>query len=102
MKLPKCQDCGACCACDWDSKWVEVTERDAKRITSSLLQLGDIEEYAMRQTLGNSRCAALVGEIGKATHCSIYSVRPAICRQVTRGGPICLYMLGYHRVNIKF
>jgi Fe-S-cluster containining protein len=35
------------------------------------------------------RCAALQGEIGKATACGIYAVRPEVCRTCMPGDAEC-------------
>lgn len=101
MKLPKCKDCGACC---WHGPlWVEVSKKDAEKIPSHLLVIGDVELHAMDTnytTDGKPVCAALVGELGKKAFCSIYRNRPTICRKVKKGSPICMYMLGLHKINI--
>jgi Fe-S-cluster containining protein len=47
----------------------------------------------------DARCAALVGEIGKSAHCSIYDKRPAVCRSFDRLDPECLWLLGWHGVG---
>jgi Fe-S-cluster containining protein len=35
------------------------------------------------------RCSALQGEIGKATACGIYAVRPEVCRTCMPGDAEC-------------
>ena len=35
------------------------------------------------------RCAALSGEIGTATACTIYAVRPLVCRDCVPGDDAC-------------
>jgi uncharacterized protein len=37
-----------------------------------------------------SRCAALRGEVGHATTCSVYAIRPVVCRECAPGGDDCL------------
>ena len=36
-----------------------------------------------------NRCAALSGEIGVATACTIYDVRPLVCRDCVPGDDAC-------------
>ena|GEM_PF-4946659 len=81
----RCEGCGACCGHASDTKWIEVTQHDAARIASELLQPGDIEPFAMRQKPSGD-CVAL----GDDKRCLIYDSRPTICRTVERGDGICL------------
>jgi len=83
-----CQKCGACCVNPQDSKWIEVTASDAKNINPFLLQNGDIEPYAMKQT-DSGRCIAFIGKVGGDCGCSIYSNRPSICKAVQPYDDIC-------------
>jgi uncharacterized protein len=55
-----CQSCGACCA--YSANWPRCD--------------GD-------------RCAALAGKIGVATSCTIYDVRPEVCRSCMPGDAEC-------------
>jgi Fe-S-cluster containining protein len=36
------------------------------------------------------RCAALAGEVGVATTCTLYSMRPDVCRACEPGDDACL------------
>jgi Fe-S-cluster containining protein len=38
--------------------------------------------------IGN-RCAALQGEVGRATACAVYAVRPEVCRACEPGDDAC-------------
>jgi Fe-S-cluster containining protein len=99
MKIPKCKSCGACCCHPDDPKWVEVTVQDSLRIPKEIpLNEGDIATFSMPYLRGS--CLCLEGDIGKKCFCSIYAKRPSICRKVKRGSPICLYMMGYHKIDI--
>ena len=81
-----CQSCGACCSysADWPRFSLESDDQIA-RIPPALIAA---DESGMRCT-GN-RCAALVGVVGRATSCSIYSVRPDVCGACMPGDPECL------------
>ena len=96
LKIPDCQDCGACCA--YEPLWIEVTSVEAQKIDSSMRVLGDIEAYAMK-TGSDHRCVALKGRIGKKVECSIYKDRPAACRNFSRGSDHCIYLRGVHRLG---
>ena len=99
MKIPECQECGACCVY-YKPHWIQVTEKDAKRIgDSNLIEPGDIRKYAMKSKSCDYRCIAFHGAVGGPARCGIYDKRPAVCREVKRGGPLCLYMLGFHRLG---
>lgn len=80
-----CQACGACCA--HSREWPRFTlESDAEieRIPAALI---DESEAGMR--CDGDRCAALRGEIGIATSCGIYDVRPMVCRECVPGDDAC-------------
>jgi uncharacterized protein len=80
-----CQACGACCGHSRD--WPRFTlEDDAAidRIPSAL-----IDESQARMRCEGDRCAALIGEIGTATACIIYAVRPLVCRDCVPGDDAC-------------
>jgi len=80
-----CQSCGACCA--FSREWPRFsTETDAQldRIPPELIDEGD-----GRMRCNGDRCAALRGEIGAATACAIYAVRPEVCRACVPGDDAC-------------
>ena len=80
-----CQACGACCA--YSAEWPRFTlESDAA--------LARIPEKFVAADLSGMRCSggrcdALTGEIGSATACGIYDVRPDVCRACLPGDPEC-------------
>lgn len=97
MNIPKdCTKCGACCAVL--EKWAEVDQSD--KIPLELLQTGDVLPFAMKTIGDDNRCIALEGQINKDCKCTIYPNRPKVCRHVEPGSPICLYSLGWHKVNL--
>ena len=81
-----CQSCGACCS--YSAEWPRFsTEDDA--------QLDRIPEKYVAADLSGMhcegvRCSALSGEVGKATACGIYDVRPDVCRACMPGDAECL------------
>ena len=80
-----CQACGACCA--YSREWPRFsTESDAEldRIPAHLV---DPAQGHMR--CDGDRCSALAGQIGVATACTIYTVRPAVCRACEIGDDAC-------------
>ncbi|HWA45090.1 MAG TPA: YkgJ family cysteine cluster protein [Hypericibacter adhaerens] len=81
-----CQSCGACCAysADWPRFSLESEEALA-RIPEALVDAG-----RGKMRCEGDRCAALTGEIGRSTACSIYEVRPDVCRACQPGDPECL------------
>jgi Fe-S-cluster containining protein len=38
---------------------------------------------------GNCRCVALEGTVGKQVSCTIYDIRPEVCRKFKPGSPVC-------------
>ncbi len=80
-----CQTCGACCA--HSREWPRFTlEDDAEidRIPSAL-----IDDSQARMRCDGERCSALSGEIGATTACTIYDVRPLVCRDCLPGDDAC-------------
>ncbi|AZO30775.1 MULTISPECIES: YkgJ family cysteine cluster protein [Mesorhizobium] len=81
-----CQSCGACCA--YSADWPRFsTEEDAEldRIPEALVAADQSGMHCE-----GSRCSALCGEVGKGTACTIYEVRPHVCRACMPGGDDCL------------
>jgi Fe-S-cluster containining protein len=80
-----CRGCGACCS--FSSEWPRFsTEDDADldRIPAEF-----IDQRQGRIRCDGDRCAALAGEVGIATSCRIYSVRPDVCRACAPGDDAC-------------
>ncbi|MEW6764539.1 MAG: YkgJ family cysteine cluster protein [Pseudomonadota bacterium] len=78
-----CLECGACCATFRVSfYWAEAAPEAGGRVPPELTVKLNDHRVAMQGTTGpNPRCAALVGEIGCHTHCSIYTDRSSTCRE---------------------
>jgi uncharacterized protein len=87
-----CQSCGACCA--YSREWPRFsTETDAEldRIPHELVDAG-----GARMRCHGERCAALAGEIGVATACMVYAVRPQVCRTCMPGDDACAMARSRH------
>jgi len=50
----------------------------------------------------SGRCVALTGEVGRKVACSIYPIRPGICRDVAPGSVICMLSLGLRGIPVSF
>jgi uncharacterized protein len=80
-----CQTCGACCA--YSANWPRFsTEDDA---TLDLIPTALVNARCSGMHCDGDRCAALAGKIGEATSCSIYAVRPEVCRTCMPGDAEC-------------
>jgi Fe-S-cluster containining protein len=82
---PDCKSCGACCATS--SRWPRFTVEDEGQIARIPPALIAADESGMR-CIG-ARCSALAGEVGRQTACTIYAVRPDVCRACMPGDPEC-------------
>jgi Fe-S-cluster containining protein len=80
-----CQACGACCAysADWPRFGLE-TEEEIEAIPRDYV---DDARGTMR--CNGDRCAALAREVGVATACGVYTVRPQVCRSCEPGDDSC-------------
>jgi Fe-S-cluster containining protein len=80
-----CRSCGACCSFskDWP-RFSTEDDADLNRIPAEFidLQLGGLRCHG-------DRCSALTGEVGVATSCLVYSVRPDVCRACAPGDDAC-------------
>ncbi|MEO8652419.1 MAG: YkgJ family cysteine cluster protein [Hyphomicrobiaceae bacterium] len=80
-----CQACGACCS--HSHEWPRFTLEDDAEI--DLIPAALIDDSQARMRCEGNRCAALGGEIGVATACTIYDVRPLVCRDCVPGDDAC-------------
>ena len=80
-----CQTCGACCSysADWP-RFSTESDEDLGRIPAKLVASS---LNAMR--CDGNRCAALTGVVGTATGCSVYPIRPEVCRECMPGDEDC-------------
>jgi Fe-S-cluster containining protein len=80
-----CQSCGACCA--YSAEWPRFGLETEEEIEAIPRDYVDDARGTMR--CNGNRCAALSGEIGVATACTVYAVRPQVCRSCEPGDDSC-------------
>ena len=80
-----CQACGACCAYSRD--WPRFALETEEEILAIPREYVDDARGTMR--CQGDRCMALSGEIGVATACTLYAVRPEVCRACLPGDDSC-------------
>jgi hypothetical protein len=80
-----CQTCGACCAYSRD--WPRFALETEEEILAIPQHYVDDARGTMR--CEGDRCMALSGEIGVATACTLYAVRPEVCRACQPGDDSC-------------
>jgi Fe-S-cluster containining protein len=80
-----CRACGACCA--YSAEWPRFaleSDADLARIPPAY-----VDDARGRMRCEGNRCTALVGEVGVATSCAVYAVRPDVCRACLPGDDAC-------------
>ena len=80
-----CRACGACCA--FSRAWPRFSledDADLDRIPRAF-----VDDGAGSMRCHGDRCSALVGEVGRATSCAVYAVRPEVCRVCQPGDDAC-------------
>ena len=80
-----CQTCGACCS--YSSEWPRFTMESDDALDLIPPQFVAADERGMR--CDNERCSALAGRVGVSTSCTIYEVRPDVCRACSPGDHAC-------------
>jgi len=80
-----CQSCGACCA--YSENWPRFTTEDDAALDLIPENFVNARQSGMR--CDGDRCSALSGRIGVATSCTIYAVRPEVCRTCMPGDVEC-------------
>jgi Fe-S-cluster containining protein len=80
-----CQACGACCA--YSQNWPRFTIEDDAAL--DLIPEKFVNEKLSGMRCDGDRCSALSGQIGVATACTIYPVRPEVCRTCMPGDVEC-------------
>jgi uncharacterized protein len=87
-----CQSCGACCA--YSAEWPRFSLEDDAALARIPEAMVNDQGGGMR--CDGDRCTALSGEIGKSTTCTIYAVRPDVCRACMPGDPECVTARARH------
>ena len=80
-----CQDCGACCA--YSPEWPRFSLEDDE--TLARIPPAFVDATGGRMRCEGDRCSALAGQVGRATACTIYAVRPIVCRDCLPGDDAC-------------
>jgi uncharacterized protein len=80
-----CLSCGACCSYSRD--WPRFTTEDDAALDRIPPEFVNAEQSGMR--CDGERCLALAGEIGKSTACTLYAIRPDVCRACEVGDDAC-------------
>jgi uncharacterized protein len=80
-----CQACGACCA--YSQNWPRFTTEDDAAL--DLIPANLVNEKHSGMRCDADRCSALSGRIGVTTSCTIYAVRPEVCRTCMPGDVEC-------------
>ncbi|HEY5127661.1 MAG TPA: YkgJ family cysteine cluster protein [Bradyrhizobium sp.] len=80
-----CRACGACCA--YSQNWPRFTIEDDAAL--DLIPEKFVNEKLSGMRCDGDRCSALSGRIGVATACTIYPVRPEVCRTCMPGDVEC-------------
>ena len=80
--------------------WLEKQVRAValRHILLAVAALVAADQSGMRWT--GTRCAALAGEVGKATACTIYAVRPQVCRDCMPGDDACAMARARHGLPV--
>lgn len=84
-----CQHCGACCFSDLVT-YVRVTGDDHARLGEFAEDLTEFHGHRCYMRMVDGRCAALARDpLHGGFACSVYAVRPEVCRALERGSPAC-------------
>lgn len=81
-----CQSCGACCS--YSADWPRFTMESDEAI--DLIPEAFISKDQSGMGCDGVRCLALAGEVGRRTTCTIYTVRPEVCRDCLPGDAACI------------
>ncbi len=81
-----CQACGACCA--YSADWPRFSTEPDSALDALPPELVSDDLSGMRCV--GTRCSALSGVVGERTACTIYALRPEVCRACMPGGEDCL------------
>ena len=94
MSPSPCQSCGACC--DFSPDWPRFSLESDDALALIPVKLVASNFSGMR--CDGNRCSALAGKVGEATACTIYDVRPEVCRDCQPGDDACTMARALHRM----
>lgn len=87
-----CRRCGACCFSP-SALHVRVTGDDWSRLGAQAEEVAQFIGNRAYMRMSDGHCAALAVQEGAAGDgeffCTLYEVRPQICRDLARGSPAC-------------
>lgn len=86
--LPDCQDCGACCFSTL-STYVRVMGSDYERLGEAAQTHTEFMGHRCYMRMRDGRCAALTQDAAGRFACTLYELRPDVCRDLERGSPAC-------------
>src|SRR4051794_2073428 len=86
--VPACLACGACCF-SRSARYVPVLGSDHARMGDEAADLTVFIGNRCYMRIVDEHCAALRIEASGRYVCSAYELRPAVCRELERGGPSC-------------
>ena len=89
-----CRSCGACCS--YSPEWPRFSLEDETAL--DLIPREFVDDKQGRMRCDGNRCTALVGDVGVATACAVYAVRPDVCRACLPGDAAC--QTARHRFNL--
>ena len=80
-----CNTCGACCS--YSADWPRFTLEDDAAIARLPAEL--VGDGAGGMRCNGAAAARSVGEVGVATSCTVYALRPDVCRECQPGDDAC-------------
>ena len=83
--ISPCLSCGACCA--YSQNWPRFTTEDEAALDRIPENFVNERQSGMR--CDGDRCSALSGQVGVSTSCTVYAVRPEVCRICMPGDNEC-------------
>ncbi len=87
--MPECTDCGACCFNEHPD-YIRVFVVDYERMDDRALAFTTVRNGARFLRFEKGRCSALgIDLVTNRVGCSIYGMRPDVCRWLERGSGEC-------------
>ena len=88
-EVPECVACGACCFSELP-EYVRVFGIDLDRMDERATAFVEFLGNRCYMRMGDGRCTALVIDpASRRLTCSIYQMRPDVCRSLDRGSSSC-------------